>query len=472
MGRTALVAIALLTVGCSELGTGIGEPVQAGIDSTDADVAEHFDALLRAVHAAPSSARMRGRLGMAYDVNGFRDGALETYRQAQALDPVEFRWPYYRALLLADDGDHEAALGLLDQALRIDSSYAPAWLWRGSWLLKAQRPPEAADAYRRAGELGAGPHAEFGRCQALMAQGRHAEAVRLLEPLAEALHHPYVHRTFGEALRAVGRLDEARAALARGREAQPLSWPDQRSEERNAHLRGHASYMLAKDLSAAGDPADALAILARLQRHHPEQDCAKDAGFFLACNLMNSRGIAEDRAGRPDDALATVRRGLDLNPDFAPFHLTVANLLRDRRELEAALGHVQRAIDLSPASGYSHEQHGRLLFGLHRYGDAQAAFEKALRLEPGKRTTLFYLGLAEAELGEHAAAAARFERVVAIEPAFALGHVFLARSLGEAGRLVAARQAQADAKATGADPRELRQNEVRLRELEAARESP
>ena len=403
---------------------------------------------------------------MAYDVNGFRQEAIATYAQAQSLDPNDFRWPYLAAHLIAEDGDYVSALELLDRALAIDADYGPAWLSQGAWLQKGNQPRAAMEAYRRA-ELRADPYALFGLAQSLSAIGEVSEALEILEPLAETFDHPYVHRTHGEALRAVGRLDEARTAMARGRGAEPLTWPDERRNERYEHIRGHGSYMLAKEMSAAGRLVEAQAILQRLQSHHPEEHCGRDEEFFLACNLMNSVSIAYDRAGRKPESLATVERGLALNPAFAPFHLTIANLLREERDLETALQHVERAIELSPNSGFAHVQRGRLLFGLDRFEAAKAAFETALQFEPGKRTTFFYLGLAQVELSNHPGAIESFQRVAEIEPRFALGQVFLAQSLLEVGRVEDARRAQDLAREYGADPTELRRNEVRLRERES-----
>ena len=470
MRLIAVIAFAaLLFAGCSQSEPDFGaEPIVAGVDSGDTDVGEHLEALVQSVRTVPTSGPLRGRLGMAYDANGFRQEAIATYRQAQALDPKDFRWPYFAAQLNAEDGDYALALELLDQALAVDAAYAPAWLWRGAWLQKANRPREAMEAYRRT-ELAENAYARFGRAQSLMAIGEVPEALEILETLAETLDHPYVHRTRGEALRAVGRVDEARTAMARGRGAEALTWPDERRDERYEHIRGHGSYMLAKELSAAGLLAEAMAILQRLQNHHPEEHCGRDDVFFLACNLMNSVSIAFDRSGRKSESLATVERGLALNPNFAPFHLTIANLLREERDLETALQHVERAIELSPNSGYAHEQRGRLLFGLGRFEAARAAFETTLQFEPGKRTTFFYLGLAEVELENYAGGVDWFQRVVEIEPRFALGQVFLARSLVEVGRVEEARRAQDLAREYGADPSELRRNEVRLRQLESTR---
>ncbi|MCY3839983.1 MAG: tetratricopeptide repeat protein [Gammaproteobacteria bacterium] len=468
MQTVVAIALASLLLGaCSKFVTdSVDEPVDAGLDSEDQDVAEHLAALFQSVRTVPTSGTIRGRLAMAYEVNGFREAAIATYEQASQLDPGDFRWPYFHAHLLAEDGEYEQALELLDQALAIDGGYAPAWLTRGSWLLKSNRHLGAMYAYRRASELHASAHAAFGRAQSLMAVGEFRDALEILEPLAAGFDHPYVHRTHGEALRAAGRLDEARTAMARGREAQPLAWPDERRDQRNAHVRGHASYMLAKELSVSGRVDEALAILQRLQQHHPEEHCSREEEFFLACNLMNSLSIAHDRAGRPVESRATVQRGLDLRPSFAPFHLTIANLLRDERDLETALNHVEQAIELSPSSGYAHEQRGRLLFGMDRYEDAKAAFESALQFEPGKRTTLFYLGLAQIELSAYDDAAESFRRVTEIEPHFALGHVFLARSLAEVGRIDEARRTQDQARESGGSPAELRRTEIRLRERE------
>jgi tetratricopeptide (TPR) repeat protein len=446
---------------------GSGEPIAADIDASDEDVAEYLEEVLQSARTLPESPAMRGRLAMAYEVNGFRDAALRTYDQAETLDPSDFRWPYFSAQLEAETGDYETALETLQRALAIDANYGPAWLWRGTWLLEAGRVDEAMVAFDRAEALNVGPAAAFGRARVMIARGQPRQALDLLEPLAATTNHPFIYRTLGETLRAEGRIDEAREAMARGKDPLPISWLDERLDEKRAHVRGYASYELAIDLSAGGQEEKALDIFARLQRHIPEARCGEDEDFFLACNLMNSSAIAYDRSGYPERALETVRRGLALNEKFIPFHLTIANLYRHQGELETALVHVDRAIELNPARGYAHQRRGRLLFGLERYAEAEGAFENSLRYEPEQQTTLFYLGLTLVELGDWNEALSRFERVVQLEPGFALGHTFRARMLAELGRLEEARSAQDEAERYGADPAALRATEIRLRELEA-----
>jgi tetratricopeptide (TPR) repeat protein len=464
----ALVCLFVLVFGgCARIESWLVDaPVAAGVDSPDQDVAEYLNRIYESALTAPDSGLTRGRLAMVYDVNGLHAEALLTYQQAESLDPDDFRWPYFASQLYAEVGNYVQALEVLQRAQAIDSDYAPAWMWLGTWLLETGQSEDAIRAFQRAGDLGAGPMAMFGRARVMARQGQHLEAVDLITPLAQSTDHPFVHRTLGESLRALGRIDEARVAMARGKDALPIIWPDERREQRSIHLRGYASYERAKSLSGAGRLNEAIEILERLQRYHPEEECGRDEEFFLACNLMNSFSIAFDRLGLFSRAMETVRRGLDLNEAFTPFHLTMAKLYRDERDLDRALVHMNRAIELNPARGFAHEQRGRLLFGLRQYEDAGAAFEDALQFEPGKRTTLFYLGLVEVELKNWPEAVAHFERLVRVSPDFALGHVFLARSLAEVGRLDEARKAKRDAADYGATREDLRLTEIRLRELE------
>ena len=65
-----IAAAALLFAGCSRSEPDLAaEPVVAGIDSGDTDVGEHLEALVQSVRTVPTSGPLRGRLGMAYDVN-------------------------------------------------------------------------------------------------------------------------------------------------------------------------------------------------------------------------------------------------------------------------------------------------------------------------------------------------------------------------------------------------------------------
>ena len=469
LGFVACVASGTALTACNGGSDAVDAPVVAGVESPDRELAEFLNGMIQEARSLPTSGLMRGRLAMAYENNLFPEEALISYAQAASLDPDDFRWPYFSALLKGRQGRYQAALDDLDRAMGIDADYAPAWLWRGTWLLDLERHGEAGTAFERAHALGAETEASFGRARVLMAQEDYDEAVTLLEPLARDYRHPYIYRTLGFALRALGRTEEARTAVALGRSADPLSWRDPRAAEKAAFVGGIGRFSFAQNMLGAGKVDEALSILETLRGEQPDETCgATGHQATRTCEILNTLSLAYVRAGRVDEAFALVQRGLVINPDFFPFHLNIADRYRGRRELDDALHHIDRAIALNPSLGYGYEQRGRLLIGMGRYDEAMTALEKAVRLAPERPVTLLYLGMVESERDRWPQAIGHFERAVRLDPEFGVGHAYLARAFSETGRIDEAWQAFRVAQQHGAPGYELEAVEQRLRQLEAA----
>ena len=355
----------------------------------------------------------------------------------------------------------------MERAIAIDGNYAPAFLWMGSWQLHLDQPELAAKSFQQAVALGATSEGQFGQARAMMAMGQDDRALPMLRAFAHQTDHPYVYRTLGRALRALGRMDDARQAMERGRDARPYNWTDPRSLEKSRYTRGYASFANAQALSSHGDTREAIEIFERLRRRYPTSGCGRTVDYFFSCNLINSLSIAYGRAGKTEDAVSLALEGLATNPGFSPFYLTIADHYRQKRDLDTALEYIDQAIELDPKQGHAHAQRGRFLFGLGRHEKARSALESALRFEPANRTTVFYLGIVATELQDWGEAVSRFKQVVALDPTFAVGHLYLSRSLGEAGLLEEARAALDRAEATGADPDGVRLTKRRFRDLEA-----
>ena len=184
-----------------------------------------------------------------------------------------------------------------------------------------------------------------------------------------------------------------------------------------------------------------------------------------ACTILNTLSLAYSLAGREEQAFALVQQGLSINNDFFPFHLNIADRYRHRLQLDNALHHIERAIALNPPLGHAHEQRGRLLIALGRYNEAIASLETALRFAPEQPTTLLYLGMVEGELKHWTTAVEHLERAIRQDPDLAVGYAYLARNLGEIGRVEEAWEAFRMAKKTRAPTYELQATEKRLREL-------
>jgi len=425
--------------------------VEAGTSTPDPELAAFLTDLLATARAEPGSATARGNLGMAYEINGFTDAALASYAQAEALAPATFTWPYYTAVLRARRGDLEAALAAVDRALAIDAAYAPAWLWRGNWLLDVGRHQDAEAAFARAtehaGDASTRAAAVVGTARVQLARGQSAAAIPLLESLPGVGGHPYVQRLLGRAYRESGRPEAAAVALAASAEAVPMTWSDPRQDVKWRYVRGFTGLLnYGQALLKSQRPDAALEVMEPLRERHGDDRM-----------LLNNLAVAYAATGRRDEAMATLRQALALYPDEFAFHLNIANRFLEGGDAAQALPHLDRVVALNAALAAGHETRGMALMYLGRDDEALQAFTTA-----GTAAAHVHAGMLEGTRERWPAAIAHFERALRLAPADARAQLFLARSLGEAKRLDEAAGALARARALGAEGADLAAAEQRL----------
>ena len=436
----AVVAIAcgslLFTIGCGPQSVDRLTPVVAEIGDADPDIVAGIADLLAAVRAAPQSGELRGRLAMAYEMNGFPDAALATYSQAAVLDPDEFSWPYFEALLLGKNGDLPAALASLGQSIAIDQEYVPAWLWQGKWLLDSGDEDGAHTAYRRAQELGAGSPAIAGLAQIRLRQDQPSQAVALLESVSAEYSHPQLHRMLGEAYRNLGRDDDARIAFARGKLAEALEWFDPRQHQKTSYVWGFKNQMaLAGELLVAGQIEDALAILRDWEGRYPDDPA-----------LLTNLGWAYLNLDDLDRAHEVLLRGVAAHSSTHSsgyhFNFHLGRLYVRLRDDEKALFHLERAAQLNTTQPHPHEERAKILLRQGRTDEGLAALELAVQTGISNPENLLdAAGMAEAARGRWSHAIERFRQATEANPAFTEAYIHLARSLGQAGRFDEAREA-------------------------------
>lgn len=456
MRALALTLFTLALVGCTER---VGPPVAAGFDSDEAELAEYLEELHRTALEFPDSGPMRGRLGLAYDANGFTEVAATTYAQAQVLEAQEFLWPYLRAFAMASGGDSDGAVRVMDAAIAIDTGYAPAWLQRATWLLDLDRLDEAVVAFESALELAPAGDTEVaataGVARVRVRQGRTDEAIAILEPLLARYDHPQLHRLLGRAYRAAGRASEAAPATARGKDAPPLQWRDERREAVEDHVRGfHGRLGLAETMLQRGDAHRAASMLETLRDSRPDDR-----------TLLNNLSIAYQRTGRPERAIDILRAGLTTHPDYALFHFNIASVFEETGQPASAVEHFARAAELDPGLAVAHERRAMLLM---RQGELAAARESLEAMVPlgGATAAFHHAAMVAGSRGRWSSAIDLLQRAVEIDPEFTRGHVFLGRALAEAGRFTPAHQALDRADDLGTHPEDVAAARRRLAELE------
>ena len=451
--KAAILSFVFILISCSD------QFVSVETKGIDADLAELLHESLNKAKSLPSSGAMRGQLAMTYDVNGFPDAALTTYKQAEELDPGTFAWPYFQAMLLAKKNQQENAIAAMERAISLDPNYVPAWLLKGAWFIDLGRLGEATKAYEEAAALGAGPPATAGTARLLLLEDRPAEATNLLEPLSKAMHHPHLYRMLGNAYRALGRVDDARIAFARGRRDVPLRWRDPIQAQKVDYIGGFGGRLIhAENALKAGAYADAMTLLETLREIRPENPA-----------LLSHLSLAYLRTGDSEKALQTILEGFELQPDYYYFHVNVAGLYREQGKIDEARHHLKRAIEINPNQAEGHQQLGQMLMQQGHYDEALASLEKAINHGVNDPVAALHSGgLIEGARENWTAAINYFERAVEIDISFTMSHVYLGRCLAEAKRFDEARRALDWAEKLGTHPDEVASARMRLSVLDAA----
>ena len=230
--RSASSAFGVLLIALLGLHTSL---IAQDLNLVDAAVAAQIEEARRAVRAAESDetldrlvvADAHGRLGQVYHAYEFLDAASDSYERAIRLAPGDYRWPHLLAYVREQAGAFEQAVDLYREALRLEPSDGAAVLHLADVYLQLDRRDEARARFESVrGRYPASAMAGLG--EVVLREHGYSDAIGLFEAaLARAPYATRLHYSIGMALRGLGRLEEAQAALdqagqGRVRAADPL----------------------------------------------------------------------------------------------------------------------------------------------------------------------------------------------------------------------------------------------------------
>jgi protein O-GlcNAc transferase len=266
-----------------------------------------------------------------------------------------------------------------------------------------------ASQHHRAGRLA---DAEKLYRQILMADAQHADALHLLGVLAHQLGRheaavdlmgkaiaqngkvPAFHNNLGNAMTALGRLDDAGVCYV-----QAILLKQDYAE---------AHYNLGVTLQTQGRFDAAATSYRRAVSHKPNHAAA-----------YGNLGNVLQEQGKLDEAVAAYRKALSHRPDYAEAQGNLANVYKlQGRLVEAAEGYA-RALSVKPQYAEGHNNLGLVLMAQGKLEEAVASFERALSLKSDYAEAYNNLGNALRELGRRDMALACYERAVAIKSDFA-----------------------------------------------------
>lgn len=244
--------------------------------------------------------------------------------------PDHFDTLHFAGILDAQQRRLDAALALLDRALRVKAASAEALTNRANVLNLLGRHREAQESAERAAALSPrSVEAQYNVGLALQSLGRPADALANYER-ALAIRPDFVPALLnrGAALQAMRRHNEALASFERVLSVNP------------SHVEAHYNRGV---------------VLQQLQRYAEALQC-HDRALALRpafAQAHNNRGLNLYMLGRLEDAKASYDQALALQPDCAEALFNRGAALSSLRRHQAAAADFERAIALAPGLPYA-----------------------------------------------------------------------------------------------------------------------
>jgi len=305
----------------------------------------------------PGSAEAWGELGSAFARQCDAE-ALVCFRNAERLEPENYRWSYLQGACHADR-DARQALDCFARSARLAPDLPHVQLRLADYLLEQGDLAGARLAIERSLSVDPeDPHAHLSQARLHFFKGNLAEA-RIWAEKSAALApdkrdtHVFLSQLYRRLRDSVSEQRE-RATLAHMADT-PTSWDD--PDVASVHALQDSARIATKAQPAESDEQDPLAPLRQAQKL-----------------------IAD---GRLADAEALIREQLRLYPDHERFHFQLGIACFQQERYEEAAQEFRRVRELKPDHSDAPYNLGHALLKLKLPAEAKDAFAAAVRLRPG-----------------------------------------------------------------------------------------
>ncbi len=385
----------------------------------------------------PRSADDVGRLGMAYHANQLYRQAESAYTIASRLDPGNYRWIYYQALMQEENGYEQAQFDLLQETIQLRPDYAPALMKLGDIHFKRDQPDEAAGNYDRVNRSAGGissPQALFGLARIA---AKHRDWQKVVEHLAPvSREYPLLrppHQLLADAYDALGKAESAAEERLSLLQANLTPIPPVKDElgEKLIDLACSSTRLLKEAglLSRFGNPDLALRLARRAVEVAPDD---ADARHFVSRMLLEWHGTDPQAV---DEALSQLDEGLRLRPDDPlPLYYAAAFFFKQNKT-DAAVERLRAMLARNAGTAEAQYYLGLIADRKGRNEEAVAHYQDALRLDADYAEPHHRLGLILASEGRLDEAITHLRKAVLLKPMFTGARCHLGAALEYQGKI-------------------------------------
>jgi tetratricopeptide (TPR) repeat protein len=386
-------------------------PPEVKPDGVDPSVVAALQSAREKVLGDPHSPAAWGEYGKLLLAHTFDKHADYCFREAEKLDPIDGRWPYYRGLFAAGR-DPRAALDHFRTAVarrQPNTAYVSvARLRLAEAMLDQQDLGEAANLF--GDELAS--ETESSRARAACGLGLIAmcrdNLVAARQQFISAAASPFARQRAFAQLSRIARLqgstdDANRYEDEATRPPPDRPWPDPFLAEANKLRVGQQKTLQEADaLVRRGHPEEAARLLAELSRDYPNEQTYQATGALLI------------QIGDYAQAEQALKNCLAFDPTHPQAHHLLASAYfqhgesvwnkgereRAKELFRSAADHALRATERKPDFASAYIYQGRALLYLDQRDDAIASLRKAVECRPEIADGHLYLGEALAAAGK------------------------------------------------------------------------
>lgn len=127
-------------------------------------------------------------------------------------------------------------------------------------------------------------------------------------------------------------------------------------------------------------------------------------------------GVALEREGRLEEALAQYQEAARLVPGSVHVHQNIGNILDSLGRREEAIAEYRKVLAIDPSSPRLHDAYGGVLVEMGNYADGMTEFSNAARLDPSYPWPYYQMAKALLAQGKDAEAIERLQTALKLEP--------------------------------------------------------